>query len=116
MALGNDLGTFADHDHEEGNQRRGDEQDDAREQIHREDEDQDTYRDEGGNNKLREILAVIRIQRFNAFDCGCCEFPGALSTRVGGTEIQDVVEESFAQVGFDLYGDCVSADFIDPRE
>ena len=116
LAFGDDLRAFADHDHEEGNQRRGDEQDDAREQVNGEDEDQNADRDQRGDDQLREILAVIRIQRFDAFDCGGGQFAGALSARVGGTEIQDVVEESVAQVGFDLYGDGIGADFVDPGQ
>ena len=44
LALGDDLCAFADHDHEEGNQRGGDKQNNAREQVHWEDENEDTDR------------------------------------------------------------------------
>jgi hypothetical protein len=77
---------------------------------------QDADRDEGGNDQLRQVLAVIRIQRFDAFDGGGGQFACALSARVGGTEFEDMVEEPFAQVGFDADGDGIRADFSDPGE
>ena len=40
LTFGDDLRALADHDHEEGDQRRSDEKDNAREQVNRENEDQ----------------------------------------------------------------------------
>ena len=98
LPLGDDLCSFADHDHEEGNQRRSDEHDNRREQVNREDHDQDADRDQRGDHQLGEILAVIGIQCFDPLDGGSCQFTGALSACVGGTKIQDVVEEPFAEI------------------
>jgi hypothetical protein len=116
LAFGDDLRAFADHDHEEGDERRGDEENKPRKQIHREDEEQDADGNERGDDQLRQVLAVIGVQRFDALDGGGGQFAGALSARVGGTEFEDVIEEPLTQVGFDADGNGVCANFRDPGE
>ena len=61
-------------------------------------------RNESGDDQLRQVLTEICIQRFDAFDCGGGQFTCALSAGVGGTEFEDVREETIAQIGFDLHG------------
>ena len=59
-------------------------------------------------------MTEISIQRFNPFDRGGCQLAGALSARIGRTEIQDVFEESLTQIRLDPDRHGVCADFIDP--
>ena len=96
LALGDDLGSLADHDHEEGDQRRGEQHDDAGEQVHGKDNCQDADGDQGGHHKLGEILAVVGIQRFDSLDRGRGQLAGTLAAGVGRAQLQDMVEEPLA--------------------
>ena len=77
---------------------------------------QDGSGNERGDNQLRQVLAEVGIQRFDAFDRGGGQFAGALSARVGGTQLEDVREEPLAQVGLDLDCHGIGGDFVQPGQ
>ena len=116
MPVRDDLRPLADHDHEERDQRRGNQHDNARERVDRKDDDQDADWHQRSHDKLRKILAVIGIQRFDPLDRGRGQLAGALPARVGGTQVQNVLEEPVPQVGFDTDGDNIGADLINPSQ
>ncbi len=116
LAFGDGLCALADHDHKEGNQRRGDQEDDARQQVDGENKDEDREGNEGGDDQLRQVLAKVGIQRLDALDRGGGQLAGALSARVGGTQLEDVREEPLAQVGLDLDRHGIGGDFVQPGQ
>lgn len=61
-------------------------------------------------------MTVVSVQRFDALDGGSGQFTGALSTRVGGTQPEDVIEQALTQIGFDADGNDVCTDLIQPGE
>ncbi len=106
----------ADQKHKQRNERRGQQQDDAGENIERKDDREHRKWHERGEDELRQVLAVVRFERFDAIDRGGDEFAGAFAARVGGSECNEMIEEAFAQSRLDARGDAERGHFAAPRE
>ncbi len=106
----------ADQDHKEGDERTGQQQNDAGQRIEREYDGEDRERHEHGKHKLRQVLAVVRLQRFDAFNRGGRQFAGALAARVRRTQRHQAIEDAFAQIGLDAHGNPERGGLAAPRQ
>ena len=116
LTVGDNLRPFTDQDHEKRNQRPGDEQNHAGEQVNGENKDQDAERNERRDDQLRQILAEIGVQGFDSLHRGCGQLAGPFGAGISGTKVLDMGEEFFAQVGFDPHGHNIGADFVQPGQ
>ncbi len=114
LAAGQGLAGAADQDHEKRDERGGQQENHARERVERKNEEQHRERNGGRQDDLRQILAEVGFEGFDAVDGREGQFAGAFGLGVGRAERRQVADEPFAQVGFDALGDQVGGDFGAP--
>jgi hypothetical protein len=105
---------FADQDHEQGNERPGDEEDERRQEIHRRDKDKEEERNEDGEKELRQVLAEIGLKRLDSFARGVGQLAGPFLARKGRTECIQLRHHPPAHVSLDPRGDLERGDFAGP--
>ena len=116
LALGDNFCAFADHNHEEGDQRPGNEQHETGKQVKRKNKNKNAKGNKCCDDKLWQILTEIGVQRFDAFHSGGCQFASTFGAGVGGPQFLDMGEEPFTQVRFDAHGHSVGPDFVQPGQ
>jgi len=105
----------ADQDHEERDQRRGDEQHDSGQGIEGENDGQHAQRNQQGQDELGQILADIRVERFDPGDGRVGQLAAALAAGVGGAEGDDPGVQALAQVALDALGGLAGDRVAAPR-
>ena len=110
------IGHAADEDHEDRDERRGQQQHQTGEGVQGEDNQQESYRDQHGQRQLWQVLAEVGIQRLDPLDRGVDQLSGPLAAGVGRAQRQQVYGQALAQVGFHARGDPVGRQLAGPEQ
>ena len=110
------VGQAADEDHEDGDERRGQQQHQAGEGVQRKDDQQKGQRDQHGQRQLRQVLAEVGVQRLDPFDRGVDQFSRALAAGIGRAQRQQMCGQALAQVGFHARGDPAGRQLAGPEQ
>ena len=110
------LSQAADQYHKDWDERCGKEQHQASNEVKREDENQEGQGYHGSQCELRQVLAEISIEGFDAFHYGVRQLTGTLARSKGRTEGCDMGKKPPSQVAFDSSGNVVSGNLPTPGE